>query len=272
VLLLSIILDFNVKWTPLIRWSPFPILFSCIKMRISSQQLLNLPYRVLLSLVNSTLNFIYPPYCIICNSQLAENERIICNNCWSHAPHVLQSFDAFNEIKTKLKDEIYFSTVISAWEFSPIIQTAIHLLKYQSYKVLANRIGFVMAEKLNNQSLLMDKTILIPVPLHKTRTRERGYNQSTLICQIIAAETGLNYSDKIIKRIRYTQSQTKLNAIERAKNVENAFKVIFPEQVRSKLVILVDDVITTGSTMNACAKELIKNGASDVFLLSAVKA
>jgi len=203
---------------------------------------------------------------------LAENEKLICDNCWSHAPKIEQDFDLSNQIKIKLVDEVYFSKVISAWEFSPTIQYAIHLLKYQNYKVLANRIGLFMAERLTKQSLPMDRTILIPVPLHKTRTRERGYNQSTLLCRVIAAETGFDYSDRILKRVRYTQSQTKLNAVERAKNVENAFKVIYPEQITNKLVILVDDVITTGSTMNACAKELIKHGAGVVYLLSAVKA
>lgn len=239
---------------------------------MKGKQILKSPYRILLSLVKSALDFIYPPYCLICSSQLAENEKLICDNCWSHAPKIEQDFDLFNQIEIKLGDEVYFSKVISAWEFSPTIQTAIHLLKYQNYKVLANRIGLFMAERLSKQSLPMDKTILIPVPLHKTRTRERGYNQSTLLCRVIAAETGFDYSDRILKRVRYTQSQTKLSAVERAKNVENAFKVIYPEQIKNRLVILVDDVITTGSTMNACAKELIKHGAGDVYLLSAVKA
>ena len=241
-------------------------------MRMNGKQILQFPYRMLLSLVKSALNFIYPPYCMVCSSQLAENEKLICDNCWLHIPQINQDSDLLTEIKSKVGGEVYFSKVISEWEFSPTVQTAIHLLKYQNFKVLANRIGQFMAERLSKQPLPMDKTILIPVPLHKTRTRERGFNQSTLLCRIIAAETGLNYSDKILKRIRYTQSQTKLNAIERAKNVENAFKVIYPEQIKNKLAILVDDVITTGSTMNECAKELIKNGANDVYLLSAVKA
>ena len=238
---------------------------------MNGKQILHSPYRFLLSLVKSTLNFIYPPYCVICSSQLTENERLICDNCWLHMPPVEQDFDVFNEIKNKLDGEVYFSKVISVWEFSPTIQTAIHLLKYQNFKLLANRIGLFMADRLNKQSLPIDKMILIPVPLHKTRTRERGYNQSTLLCQVIANETGFGYSDKILKRIRYTQSQTKLDASERAKNVENAFKVINPEQIENRLVTLVDDVITTGSTMNECAKELMKNGANDVYLLSAVK-
>jgi predicted amidophosphoribosyltransferase len=89
---------------------------------------------------------------------------------------------------------------------------------------------------------------------------------------VIADETGIEYSDQVFQRIRYTQSQTKLNASERAKNVRDAFRVFSTRQIQNKVVILVDDVITTGSTMNACAKELILNGAVEVYLLSAVKA
>jgi ComF family protein len=248
-------------------WSPFLYI-----MNIIAKQILTSPHRIFRSLVLSVINFIYPPYCLVCSSQLAESERVICDNCWLDLPHIDQHFDLVSDIRSKLTDEIYFSKVISVWEFSPTIQTAIHHLKYQNFKILANRIGSFMADRLNKLNIPIDKTILLPVPLHKTRTRERGYNQSALLCTVIAVETSLNYNEKILKRIRYTQSQTKLNARERAKNVENAFKVTYPEQISNKLVILVDDVITTGSTMNECAKELVNNGAEDVYLLSAVKA
>lgn len=243
-----------------------------MKMSMNGKQILHSPYRILLSLVNSTLNFIYPPYCIVCSSQLAENERLICDNCWLHMPRIEQDFDLFIEIKTKLGDEVYFSKVISIWEFSPQVQTIIHHLKYQGFKVLANRIGIFMADRIKKMSLSMNNTILIPVPLHKTRIRERGYNQSALLCQVIASETSFVYNDEILKRIRYTQSQTKLNTVERAKNVENAFKVFSSNEIKNKLIVLVDDVITTGSTMNACAKELMNKGASGVYLFSSVKA
>jgi ComF family protein len=239
---------------------------------MNGKQILALPLRILLPLVKSTISFFYPPYCIACNSHLKENERLICDKCWIDLPQIEQGFDLYDEIRSKLADEVYFSKAFSTWEFSPTIQTVIHHLKYQNFKMLANRIGIFMADRLKKLSLPGDRTILIPVPLHKTRIRERGYNQCELLCRVIASETGITDNDKILTRIRYTQSQTKLNASERAKNVENAFKVIYPDQITNKLIILVDDVITTGSTMNACAKELMNNGANNVYLLSAIKA
>jgi len=239
---------------------------------MNRKQILASPFRILLSLCKSIINFIYPAYCIVCNSHLKENERLICDSCWIQLPQIEQDFDSFKEIRSKLADDVHFSKVFSIWEFSSPIQTAIHYLKYQNFKVLANQLGIFMAERLKKLSLPMDKTILIPVPLHKTRIRERGYNQSTLLCKVIAGETGFTYNDQTLKRIRYTQSQTKLDAMERAKNVQNAFRVFSNEEILNKIIILVDDVITTGSTMNECAKELMKNGAEAVYLFSIAKA
>ncbi|MDZ7377321.1 MAG: ComF family protein, partial [candidate division KSB1 bacterium] len=123
-----------------------------------------------------------------------------------------------------------------------------------------------MAEKLKPLNFSPDETLLIPVPLHKTRARERGYNQSALLCRAIARQTGLPYDEHILKRVRYTRSQTKLSASERLKNVNQAFRIVNKEPIQNKNVILIDDVITTGATMNECARELITNGARTVAL------
>jgi len=232
----------------------------------------NLPWRILVSLVNAAIDFIYPPYCIICECHLAENERVICEQCWCQVPQLDRDDDLCRLAATGFGEGLFFSRAISIWEFKEPIQTAIHYLKYQGFRVLAQRMGLFMAERLLEEEIFKDDPVLIPVPLHKTRVRERGYNQSALLCQAIAAATGIPFYGEILKRTRYTRSQTKLTAAERVKNVENAFQVCDPEKVRNRLVVLVDDVITTGSTMNACAKELMKNGAKKIYLLSAAKA
>lgn len=238
---------------------------------MKGKQILASPFSLLLSLFKSILNFIYPPYCIVCNSLLQENNRLICESCWNNLPKVNEDFDLFNEINSKFTEQVYFSKVISIWEFSPPLQNTIHHLKYQNFKILANRLGTVMADRLKKLLLPVEKTILIPVPLHKTRMRERGYNQSSLLCSVIASETGLPYNDQILNRIRYTKSQTGLNASQRLKNVENAFKVSLPEKIENKIIILLDDVITTGATINECAKELMKAGAQEIYLFSVAK-
>ncbi len=253
------------RWTPSASggWSPFGL---------NLKQVLAAPRQLLASLGKSILNLLFPPYCLVCNSILEEDERLICELCWHDLPLINENRDLLNEIQSKFTNEIYFFRVIAIWEFSPTIQIAIHHLKYQNFKILANRIGVVMAERLNRLNLSIENTILIPVPLHKTRIRERGYNQSALLCHVIASQTGFIYHDHVLKRIRYTQSQTKLNVSERLKNVHKAFKVASPQEIQNKSVILVDDVITTGATANECARELIRAGAETVYLCSAAKA
>lgn len=239
---------------------------------IKEKQKPTLPFKILSPFLKSIIDFIYPPYCIVCNKLLLFNEKLICKKCLLDLPKLDVDYNIVEEIDSKLSQEIYFSQAVSIWEFSPPLQTAIHYLKYQGFKTIANQFGAFMEDRLRQMSLPVNQTLLIPVPLHKTRLRERGYNQSTLLCSAIAAETDLIYDDSILKRIRYTESQTRLNASERQKNVENAFKVFNSEKIENKLIILVDDVITTGSTMNACAKVLMNNGAKAVYLLSIVKA
>lgn len=236
------------------------------------KQILNYPCQIVRSLGHTTIDFIYPPYCTICNARLSASEILICNNCWSALPQIAEDCDLRDSIKSGLREEICFSKAFSIWEFSPPIQSAIHHLKYQNLKALAKPIGSFMAERLKKLLLPIDNTVLIPVPLHKTRIRERGYNQSALLCQVIASKTDYFYSSRVLKRVRYTRSQTKLNTVDRAKNVKNAFKVISSNEINNKIAVLIDDVITTGSTMNECARVLMDNGAKCVYLFSMAKA
>ncbi|MDZ7341541.1 MAG: ComF family protein [candidate division KSB1 bacterium] len=222
------------------------------------------------SLIAVGLDFVYPSYCLACGAKLQHSELLLCEPCWQQLPQLPGELD-MNVMARSIEGPIYFSKAISVWEFTPTVQQVVHHLKYQNFRRLAPIMGSFMAARLSCFSLPQD-TMLIPIPLHRTRLRERGYNQSALLCQAIAKHTGFNYSDKIVRRIRYTHTQTALNAAERRRNVAEAFRVVAPSVLIDKLVILVDDVITTGATMNACAKELVTIGASDVYLLSAVKA
>jgi ComF family protein len=235
------------------------------------KQILAAPFSLVPTLFRSILNFVYPPYCIVCNSRFQESNKLICESCWNSFPIINDNYDLSNEIRSKISGPVYFSNAFSIWEFSPAIQNIIHHLKYQNFKILANRIGILMADRLRKLQLPKEKTIIIPVPLHKTRMRERGYNQSALLSNVIATETGLPYNDQILERIRYTQSQTKLTATERLKNVQNAFNISLPKEIENKIIILVDDVITTGATINECAKELMKAGAEAINLFSIAK-
>lgn len=222
------------------------------------------------SLIAMVLDFVYPCYCLACHSKLEPSELLLCRSCWNNLPQIPGELEV-STMAHNIEGPIYFSKAISVWEFDPIVQQVIHHLKYQHFQRLAAILGRFMADKLTCLSLPQN-TLLVPIPLHQTRLRERGYNQSALLCQAIAEQTGFSVEPNLVQRIRYTNSQTTLNVAERRRNVANAFRVAAPAALQEKLVVLVDDVITTGATMNACAQELLTCGARDVYLLSAVKA
>ena len=227
---------------------------------------------ILLELYHTVIHFFLPHFCLICTTTKIESRDLICENCWKSLPVADPPDKIVMRLKNKLSGECFFSNAISLWQFSPETQTIIHYLKYRSFGKIAEKIGKKMAETLTEFNLPFENVIMVPIPLHKTRIRERGYNQSALLCKAIATETGFIVDERVLKRVRYTQSQTKLNEIARQKNMQNAFTVTDKEKITDKTIILVDDVITTGATMNACARELKKYGAKTVFIFSALKA
>jgi len=152
--------------------------------------------------------------------------------------------------------------------FEGVVQDLIHLLKYQGKRSIAKRLGAVLADRLLSDSTVGRIDLLIPVPLHSSRERERGYNQSALIARAVGEHLGVPVEERVLQRVKNTQTQTQLSASERAANVAGAFRVRIPEVVAGRRVALVDDVVTTGATADACAEALIATGASEILLLA----
>lgn len=219
--------------------------------------------------VKTLLDLIYPPYCLICQQRLQDHEEAVCATCWLQLPRLAQHSQS---LRHPLFNEIHFEQFLSVWQFEESFQQIIHLLKYQNFSKLARQMGSFMAEACLAQPEYKQADLLLPVPLHISRKRERGYNQSALLCRQIAEQTGIPVSTKVLKRVQNTKTQTRLNAEKRARNVKSAFKVTKPDLVNGKSIILVDDVVTTGATLNACAGELQLAGAKKVLLLTAAKA
>ena len=157
----------------------------------------------------------------------------------------------------------YLDNIQIYYQFDEIIQTVIHHVKYQKMNYCAIQVAQYASHCY--ESVIENNKMIIPVPLHPLREKERGFNQSYYIAK------GLFYNDidsinhKILLRIRSTETQTELNREERQHNVQDAFKVNSGELIKDKLVILVDDVVTTGATMNECAKVLLDAGAKKII-------
>lgn len=139
----------------------------------------------------------------------------------------------------------------------------IHYLKYNSVKELVQPLADLLIDQLIDENLPA-KVVVASVPLHKKRYLERGYNQSELIAKMVAQKLGLTYFD-LLKRIKYTEPQVTLKGVERRSNLEGAFRLKKSLDVNKKTVLLVDDVSTTGTTLEECAKVLRSNGARRVY-------
>ena len=149
------------------------------------------------------------------------------------------------------------------------MRTIIHQLKYYGKLHLAEHLGQAMAELLIKDKKIRGADFIIPVPLHKVKKRSRGFNQSELLARKISQISGISVIDNVFIRKRYTENQSLLPIDERAKNVEGAFELINSDILQGKNLVLVDDIITTGSTVNECIKVLMEAGSGSVTALTA---
>lgn len=216
--------------------------------------------------------FIFPPICFVCKAALGEGERKVCRSCWGMIREIAETDHLHRETSHHLVSSGAVNRLLSAYYFEKDgpLQSLIHELKYNSMTSLGVELGKKTGIRVQTQLLSLDITGLIPVPLHKVKLRERGYNQSEYICKGISDVSGIPVISNLLCRNRYTQSQTKLNIEERMLNVSHAFEL--NEHARAdiagKTFAVVDDVITTGATLIECARVLKEHGANPVVACS----
>ena len=222
------------------------------------------------------LDFVYPPLCFTCGNTLNSGRERICNQCWNSLTMITPDHEVWREIADKLQAGGYVGGIFSCFLFEKegTLQHVIHLLKYQGMKSLGIRLGGEIGSRMLQTGVVGGVDLLLPVPLHKYKMRERGYNQSELLCRGIADTTGIPVDTNLLRRIKHTRSQTKLSLVERRENVRDAFQPgsSGSSVIEGKRILRVDDVITTGATINACAEVLCKGGAKSVFVASAALA
>ncbi|MBT3604622.1 MAG: ComF family protein [Candidatus Latescibacteria bacterium] len=213
-------------------------------------------------ILNAWLTFLYPPHCLLCKKALRQQPGL-CHLCAEVAGCTT------HERGVELRLEGVAVYVLK--EFNDEIRQLIHLLKYRG-KVLPGRLlGRALGHCLSRRLEINKDWIVLPIPLHTARTRERGYNQSTIIARALAKELGLNVLEKTLKRDRYTPSQTRLNRENRYQNVAGAFRVKDAKDIVGRQIVLVDDVVTTGATSRACWEALCMAGAQRVVVAAVAR-
>ena len=146
----------------------------------------------------------------------------------------------------------------------------IHVFKYYKKSSLSIRIGKDFGDVIRKNNFEKKYDMIIPVPLHKSRERERGFNQSNLICKQAASISGLPLLNDVIIRKKNSKSQSQLAYKERIENVKNIFNIKSPRKIKGRKIILIEDIITTGLTVNSCCSELKKHGAEEILCLAVI--
>lgn len=226
----------------------------------------------MVSIGRALTEFIYPPFCVLCEARLQPSDNSVCQQCWETLPKVEpRCVDSSNIVKGKLPEE-FFDSSLAVWQYSEAAQEIIHLLKYSGYRRLAKNLGHAMGLAASEVIKYAKADCLVPVPLHRVRQREREFNQSLLLAEYTSEVVKVPVNAQAMVRLRYTKPQAKLSAEERHHNVGGAFAVIKGVSFTGAIVIIVDDVITTGSTINECARALKEAGAERVLALTALRA
>lgn len=214
-------------------------------------------------ILRSFLDLLSPRVCHICGKRLAVTEEEICGVCNWHLPrtHFCENAED-NELARLFWGRFPIEKAASLIFYKPHDEPSqmIYDLKYHGKNHLGIWLGSVLAKEGLTQGFFEGIDVIVPVPISLGRRWNRGYNQSEMIARGISEVTGIPVSTKALKRVNFTQSQTHLTSAERVENVEKAFRLKKAEDVAGKHILLVDDIITTGATITACAKELQKAG------------
>lgn len=202
------------------------------------------------------------------------NKRVLCDECMEKLPLIFHGcikcgekiegeYDVCFSCKSSIRE---FDKNFSICEYSGLAKEMVWNLKYENHKFLAKTIASFLVEKIISENISFD--ILTCVPTSKVNRKKRGFNQAELIASEVAKFLRCDADFNLLLRIKENASQVNLSALERAKNIENSFIVQNKSVVKGKTVLVIDDVLTTGATMNECAKMLKKAGAKKVFGLT----
>src|SRR6266576_6477549 len=234
-------------------------------------------------LLEAAVSLLYPPICTLCGGKTRAGEYL-CEQCEAKAMRIVAPFcqqcsepfeGAIATVFTCANcahRTIYFDAAVAAYRGRGIVRQIIHEFKYGRQIHLRHLVGRWLNSALDDERLRQSHfDVIVPVPLHPARQRERGFNQAGLLAELLSAQTSIRCKP-LLERTRYTTTQTALDRSERMENLHNAFRLRKNANVRGLRVLLVDDVLTTGSTLNECARVLKRAGALSVLAATAARA
>ncbi|GAA3938529.1 ComF family protein [Hymenobacter algoricola] len=213
---------------------------------------------------------IFPRTCLACVEPLARGEDHICTGCRARLPytdyHKLPEKE--NPLARRFWGKLPVRHALSYLRFlrHGRVQHLLHQLKYQGQRDVGLVLGRWYGAELTSHGLAADFDLIVPVPLHRTKLARRGFNQSDTFAEGLALGLAVPWSAHVLRRTEHTASQTRKNRTERWLNVATVFEVADPAAILGRRILLVDDVLTTGATLEACAAVLLAAGCRDVSI------
>ncbi len=233
--------------------------------------------------LRAIVSLFYPPLCVVCSANI-EHEKYLCPQCIEKAPRIKPPFcekcsEQFDGAITGsfscancAHRHLHFDAAVSRYRSRGIVRTLVHQFKYGRQFHLRHPLADWLGETLHDPRLRDRRfDIVVPVPLHPARERERGFNQARVLADLLGAKISVPVRPSL-ERIRFTTTQTAFDRTERMENLRDAFRLRPQAPVQDLRVLLIDDVLTTGSTLSECARVLKKAGAISVHAATAARA
>ena len=221
------------------------------------------------------LNILYPKRCPVCHGILSDRGNLICPSCEGLLHPIVTDYCLKCGKPIKSEEELCgecrkshreFDRGRSVFFYNDKMRQSLLRYKYYGNRDYAEYYAVSLCRYMEREIRMWKPDLIVPVPIHKTKLRMRGFNQAAFLAEKLSSYTGIPVRQDLVLKIRKTKSQKKLNAVQRRKNLEEAFQV--NEDVQGKRILVVDDVYTTGSTVDAMASCLKKKGASAVYFLT----
>lgn len=224
----------------------------------------------MLSLPDDFISLFYPKVCYACGNSLYSNEEVICTYCRFHLPKTNFHKRPDNPLAVVFWGRVNLENVSAFYFFSKRgkVQRLMHRFKYKGSPEIGVYLGRLYGLELKEETAYQNIDMVIPVPLHPQKQQKRGYNQSEKFADGLAQTMGIALETNILIRTHASETQTRKSRFSRWENVKEIFQVTVPQKIAGKHILLVDDVITTGATIEACAKHLFETEGVKVSVAS----
>lgn len=211
-----------------------------------------------MNLINDFISLFFPRLCHVCENSLYRNEVVVCTKCLLHLPETNFHLEKDNSVSQVFWGRVPLESATAMYYYKKggSVQTLIHQLKYHGHQEIGGFLGNHYGPKLLEKDIYKTIDQVIPIPLHRKKLKQRGFNQAELFARGLAKSMKLEIDTTNVYRAVASTTQTKKGRYKRWENVSDIFKMHAPEKLKGKHVLLVDDVITTGATMEACLQAL----------------